>query len=208
MQSIHQIMIRVHLESMALKTSLGMRFQESVPQARALKLYLPPTTFATSLAPFPLTFKVTLALLDTYLQNASPAIKGFASLLRTLNFHVAERHVSGHSWMEIFLLSLAASSPCHHHERATAQASISRQLRTFQRQALMLLHFATTPQTCSLFQLHKDTRRLHSFGFTNKLPHTSACLHLHPEVQSSLNLCILALQAPFKQKDKKALQRS
>ena len=198
MIQVHAIIARVHAASQDLRKTPAFNMD---PERRNISVgdRLLPTRPASPLGLHyaPLRAKASKKLVDTHLAETGPLMIGFAQLLSHHTFAVSPS-CSGFTWLELLLLSIAASpNPASVFTSNTAAPSkkLAHLIRDFTNKARTYLKFAYTPDIVNHFHVtHLPPNRLAHYGYVNRLPHTSAHINLHEDAAQALNAAMLNLQ--------------
>eukprot|EP00973_Karenia_brevis_P071985 10002069-Karenia_brevis.AAC.1 len=137
-------------------------------------------------------------MIDTYLANASPGVQGLRKILDHVKVSASGDSV-GLSWLEIFILSTAAStspSMLTHSNTARSHPSLAIQLKEFISSSHGFLHFSTLPHFADLFHAHASTQnRLLHYGILSHFTHTKVFFELPSYLTDLLELVLLQLQS-------------
>ena len=147
-------------------------------------------------------------MLSQHLSTQPLIISAFAKLLTSSGFCMATQS-SGITWLELFFLSVAASSnpwALLHSSSASTQPTIARQLREFAAAATVTLRFMLTDGDQKHFLAsQKQPNRLAAFGYQNRTLHTSTFIQLRKSTQSALHEVMLSFRQPLSQDQRSAL---
>ena len=141
--------------------------------------------------------KASRRLVMDHLRTSAPAVSGFAQLLSN-HYFAASTASAGLTWLELFILSVAAShnpAGIYMSQTAAPAKKLSYLLREFVTQAKRYLEFAYVRETVELFHTaHHPPNRLVRYGYINKLTHTAAHIQQHADATDALNTAMLDLQ--------------
>ena len=183
MKHVHAIITRVHEASQAVRKTPAFNMD---PERRSINvgdrlLHTRPIS-PLDLHFAPLRAKASTKLIDTHLSKAGPLMTGFAQLLSHHSCAASPCH-SGFTWLELLLLSIAASpnpTTIYVSNSAAPTKKLAHLLRDFTNKARTYLKFAYTPDVVNLFHVtHLPPNRLAHYGYVNRLPHTSVHINLH-----------------------------
>eukprot|EP00973_Karenia_brevis_P055279 7685544-Karenia_brevis.AAC.1 len=174
--AVHSILLRTYFASQALKEHVA--FKAITPELSApAPIHYQPALNSTPSHTFQLEFKVDQTLMNKYLDTTSPTIRGMHKIMvHTTQHRLPTTDNPGITWLELLLLSLAASGQ---HlsilgvNIANKRKSIKLTLQQFIGQARNYIGFAFTTSTAVVFSTcDVGTCRLKQFGHQHRAIHT------------------------------------
>eukprot|EP00973_Karenia_brevis_P051604 7166271-Karenia_brevis.AAC.1 len=149
----------------------------------------------------PLQFKINSNFYQYHYRKAPPVIKGFLTLLTHNNFAPATTMTAGLTWLELLILSTAASPDRRATElprTARSNQCLGRQIHNLKTQAMRLVPLLLDRPNQQLFKSCKTTdNRLQGLGFLQTLPHTSCQLAIDTTTIKSIHKVLLTIHAPL-----------
>eukprot|EP00973_Karenia_brevis_P094199 12421272-Karenia_brevis.AAC.1 len=118
---------------------------------------------------------------------------------------------AGHTWVELFLLSIACAPNLHNFLRNTtarAGRSIGAQLATFTKHVRKLLPLILHDHDIAMFNSPKTTmNRLSTYGITTRLPHTRVLFCLHHDTHTHYHAAMASIHKALTNKQQQRLQQ-
>eukprot|EP00973_Karenia_brevis_P034349 4738558-Karenia_brevis.AAC.1 len=191
-----------------LRNSEAFKLLAKKPAAHVITK--PPVYFDDN-ATQPLKLKINIKCYNYHYNKASPAAQGFLTLLKYNKFAPVPKKTSGLTWLELLLLSLAASpNPKTTEMRRTATRSptIGIQVTRFRVQVQQLIRLVLGEADQQLFKTSRSTdNRLESLGYSNQLPHTSCQMAVSTQLATTMHKALLTIHAPLTKKQQHDLDR-
>eukprot|EP00973_Karenia_brevis_P041704 5772399-Karenia_brevis.AAC.1 len=157
-------------------------------------------------------FKINHNFYNYHQRKATPATQGFLNMLRTARFAPATNEQPGLTWIEILLISLAASTSPNAtamRRTATTAMTIGAQVAQFRKQALVLAKLVLHEADQQMFQVSKSpVNRLRGMGYANKLPQTKCQIELYEQEIAFVHLALLTIHSPLTKRQIKAFDNN
>eukprot|EP00973_Karenia_brevis_P083269 11546406-Karenia_brevis.AAC.1 len=156
-----------------LRNSQAFKLSRHQP-ATSINIAMPHIPAADDGKPFK--FKACRNYYKHHYNKVDGVLKGFMAMLAKVPFTVVSIGQVGHTWLELYLLSLGFApnlAELLYNRTARASRCIGAQISSFKKGVQQLLPLILDEQTVRLFQAAKSTRnRLATYGMSNRIQHT------------------------------------